>query len=137
MKLRFDENLPPALVGALPSSFPESQHVDRCGLGAKDDGVIWDYAKANGFVIVTNDSDFEERGVLRGAPPKVIWLRTGNCTTTANLVALLGHHSGVIDRFEGQRRRNPRDFADRRGVIASDGQRRVARPKVPPGRFPI
>jgi predicted nuclease of predicted toxin-antitoxin system len=98
MKLLFDENLPPALVEALAVSFPGSRHVDRCGLGATDDAAIWDYAKANGFWIVTKDSDFEERSVLLGAPPKVIWLRTGNCTT-ARLVALLAHHAEAVRRL--------------------------------------
>lgn len=99
MKLLFDENLPPALVEALAVSFPGSSHVDRCGLGATDDGAIWDYAKVNGFCIVTKDSDFEERSVLFGAPPKVIWLRTGNCTTV-RLVALLRLRAEAIGRFE-------------------------------------
>ena len=99
MKLLFDENLPPALVVALADAFPASQHVEPCGLGTKDDAVIWDYAKAHGFVLVTKDADFEERSVLLGAPPKVIWLRTGNCTT-AHLVALLMTHAESIQRFE-------------------------------------
>jgi predicted nuclease of predicted toxin-antitoxin system len=30
---------------------------------------------------VTKDVDFSDRSVLRGFPPKVIWLRRGNCTT--------------------------------------------------------
>ena len=99
MKLLFDENLPPALVEALADSFPGSRHVDRSGLGSTDDAAIWDYAKANGFCIATKDSDFEERSVLFGAPPKVIWLRTGNCTTL-RLVALLRLHAEAIGRFE-------------------------------------
>ncbi len=67
-------------------------------MGATDDAAIWDYAGANGFCIVTKDSDFEERSVLFGAPPKVIWLRTGNCRT-ARLVALLVLHAEAIRRL--------------------------------------
>ena len=51
------------------------------GLAETDDRVIWQHAKANGFNLVTQDADFAEMAVLYGAPPKVIWLRIGNCTT--------------------------------------------------------
>ena len=44
------------------------------------DTVIWRYAQAHDYVIVTQDSDFAERGQLYGAPPKVVWLRCGNAT---------------------------------------------------------
>jgi predicted nuclease of predicted toxin-antitoxin system len=37
--------------------------------------------KREWFRQVFKDSDFSERSVLRGSPPKVIWLRIGNCTT--------------------------------------------------------
>jgi predicted nuclease of predicted toxin-antitoxin system len=36
--------------------------------------------------------------VLRGAPPKVIWLRIGNCTTD-EVAQLLRQHLGDIRRF--------------------------------------
>jgi predicted nuclease of predicted toxin-antitoxin system len=45
------------------------------------DDKVWNYAGENGFAMVTKDSDFSELSVLRGSPPKVIWLRIGNCTT--------------------------------------------------------
>jgi predicted nuclease of predicted toxin-antitoxin system len=37
-----------------------------------DDDQIWDYALQNGFVIVSKDNDFYQRGVLPGHPPKFI-----------------------------------------------------------------
>ncbi len=98
MKLLFDENLPPALVGATRASFPGALHVHSCGLGAVDDATVWDYAKTNDCTIVTKDSDYEERSILLGAPPKVIWLRTGNCTTDY-LVSLLTFHAPAIRAF--------------------------------------
>ncbi len=100
MKLLFDENLPPALVKASQATFPGSAHVHECGLGAVDDLRVWDYAKRAEFVIVTKDSDYEERSVMLGSPPKVIWLRTGNCTT-AHLVSLLALHEATIHAFGG------------------------------------
>ncbi|MEP6622194.1 MAG: DUF5615 family PIN-like protein [bacterium] len=40
---------------------------------------FWDRAKADVFVLVTKDEDFQRLSVLLGAPPKVIWVRLGNC----------------------------------------------------------
>ena len=54
--------------------------MHECGLGSADDEAIWQYAKNNGFTIISKDSDFQERSVLRGYPPKVVWLRAANCT---------------------------------------------------------
>ncbi len=82
MKLLFDENLSPRLPQVLAGLFPESLHVHDCGLGRGDDSAIWGYAKEHGLTIVSKDSDFQERSVLFGHPPKVIWLRAANCTTS-------------------------------------------------------
>jgi predicted nuclease of predicted toxin-antitoxin system len=81
VKLLFDENLSPLLVDLLSDLFPGSAHVHQCGLGSADDAAIWQYAKINGFTIVSKDSDFEERSVLLGSPPKFIWVRANNCTS--------------------------------------------------------
>lgn len=81
MKLLFDENLSPKLVGLLASSFPGSVHVHAAGLGAGTDAEVWAYAQQHGCTIVSKDSDFVELSILRGAPPKLVWLRIGNCTT--------------------------------------------------------
>ena len=80
MKLLFDENLSPKLAVNLSDIFPDSQHVDRLGLGGESDNVVWDYAKQNGYVLISKDSDFYDKSVLFGHPPKVIWIRRGNCS---------------------------------------------------------
>lgn len=49
------------------------------GLDASDDLFIWNFACDHYFTIVTKDSDFCDLNILRGHPPKVIWLRIGNC----------------------------------------------------------
>lgn len=82
MKLLFDENLSHRMAKALSDVYPGSVHPRDCGLRGASDDEIWRYAKDNGFVIVSKDSDFSERSALLGSPPKVIWLRVGNCTTT-------------------------------------------------------
>jgi len=98
MKLLLDENLPPALGVALAPIFPGSTHVEPCGLHSAPDESIWTFARGQGFAIVTKDADFEALSVLRGSPPKVIWLCTGNCTTEA-LVTLFRRHEREIARF--------------------------------------
>ncbi len=80
MKLLFDQNLSHRLPARLADLFPSSAHVRTAALDQSPDDQIWDYARANGFCIVTQDSDFAERSRLYGAPPKVVWLRCGNAT---------------------------------------------------------
>ena len=82
MRLLFDENLARRLESALSNLYPGSLHIADCGLLGASDAEIWQYAKDNGLVIVSKDSDFSQRSSLFGSPPKVIWLRIGNCTTT-------------------------------------------------------
>ena len=98
MKLLFDENLSPRLAKALADVYPDSAHVHQCGLDSSDDLAIWQYAKANGFTIISKDSDFQERSVLYGHPPKIIWLRVGNCTS-AEIESLLHVARSTITRF--------------------------------------
>ena len=81
MKLLLDENLSPRLIASIQDLYPGSAHVEECDLVNTADEIVWDYARENGFAIATKDSDFSELSVLRGSPPKVIWLRIGNCTT--------------------------------------------------------
>jgi predicted nuclease of predicted toxin-antitoxin system len=81
MKLLLDQNLSPKLVNRLADLFPGSVHVQSAGLDSADDDQIWAYARNNGHAIVTKDEDYNNLSVLRGVPPKVIWLQLGNCTT--------------------------------------------------------
>jgi predicted nuclease of predicted toxin-antitoxin system len=60
-----------------------------------DDHEVWNYAQTNGFTIVTRDSDYNELLVLRGFPPKVIWIRRGNCSTN-EIAAILRSHLADI-----------------------------------------
>jgi predicted nuclease of predicted toxin-antitoxin system len=83
VKLLFDENLSPKLVRLLEREFPGSTHVEDLELRGSTDERIWAYARENGFTIVSKDTDFQERSVLYGAPPKVIWLAIGNAGTSA------------------------------------------------------
>jgi predicted nuclease of predicted toxin-antitoxin system len=81
MKLLFDHNLSPQLVNRFADLYPDSQHVFRFGMDQDDDRQIWEYAAQNDFTIVTRDSDYNDLSLLLGFPPKVIWIRRGNCST--------------------------------------------------------
>lgn len=81
MKLLFDQNLSPRLVGRLSDVYPGSIHVSEVGLARALDRAIWEYAREHGFAVVTKDADFGELSVLEGFPPNVVWIRRGNCST--------------------------------------------------------
>lgn len=98
MKLLFDENLSPKMVLALADIFPDSAHVDRIGLGGSSDDEVWHYAKANGFMLVSKDADFYEKSMLYGHPPKVIWIKRGNCTNR-QIQLLLRNKAELIAEF--------------------------------------
>ena len=97
MKLLFDENLSFKLCRQLSDLFPDSSQVRLIGLERADDRAIWDYGKANGYVLVTLDADFVDLASLLGPPPKVIRLRCGNQTTTAIEALLRGHAALIVD----------------------------------------
>ena len=98
MKLLFDQNLSFKLCQTIADLFPDSNHVGLIGLSEVADRELWDYAKAYGFTIVSQDADFAEMAALLGSPPKVIWLRAGNQPTIA-IVALLRCHAELIVAF--------------------------------------
>lgn len=99
MKLLIDQNLLPMLVDRLSDIFPGSLHVQTAGLDCADDDQIWDFARLNSFAIVSKDADYNLMSVMRGTPPKVIWLQTGNCTT-AQVEALFRAACSDIEAFQ-------------------------------------
>ena len=99
MKLLLDQNISHKLVKELEDLFPRSNHVYLLDLQKASDEKIWNYARDNSFTIVTQDSDFNERSLIYGYPPKVIWLRTSN-VSTQNTKRLLKEHSQDILLFE-------------------------------------
>jgi predicted nuclease of predicted toxin-antitoxin system len=64
VKLLLDENLSDRIIHRIIDLYPDSEHVKTLGLINTDDAVIWDHAKANGFVIVSKDADFHQRSLL-------------------------------------------------------------------------
>ena len=102
MKLLLDENLAPRLAASLQASFPDSAHVRDVGLKSAADIEVWEYARVNGFAVVSKDWDFQQLSFVRGAPPKVVWIRRGNCSVR-ELDELLRSHVDVIKAFGDDR----------------------------------
>ena len=73
MKLLFDQNLSPRLVNRLSDLYPDSNHVYPLGIDRVADKEVWEYARREGYLVVTKDADFSDLCMLLGFPPKVIW----------------------------------------------------------------
>lgn len=97
MKLLLDENLSRRIVPFLETDFPGSTQVALIGMERASDEDIWRYARDNGFFIVTKDADFYDLSLIRGAPPKVIWLKSGNVTKSAVAQILLTNRAYIED----------------------------------------
>jgi len=102
VRLLFDNNLAPRLVTDLADLYASSLHVSSLGLSIPDDEV-WHYARIHERVIVSKDSGFHQRSLLYGHPPKVVWIRRGNCSTRT-IAALLRDHFEEIVRFVADER---------------------------------
>jgi len=98
MELLFDQNISFRLIKRIIDLFPDSKQVRELGLENSTDIEIFDFAKRNDFAIVTFDSDFCDLNIIRGFPPKIIWIRTGN-TTTKNLENILRKKYDLIELF--------------------------------------
>ena len=97
MRLLFDQNLSPKLVGRLSDLYPDSTHVSFMGLDRSLDEAVWVYAREGGYTIVTKDADFDELRQARGHPPRVVWLQIGNSTTQRIETLLRDRHAAVLE----------------------------------------
>ena len=102
MRLLFDQNISPKIIKQLDADFPGSRHVRHVGLEDASDSIIFDYAKLNNLSIVTFDSDFVDLNIVRGIPPKIIWLKTGNLTTRSISEMLKKNVAIIIEFLESE-----------------------------------
>jgi len=86
-------------VRRLAREFPGSAHTYNLGLGEADDREIWIYAREHGFAIVSKDSDFHQLSVREGPPPKVVWVRLGNCSVD-DVETILRAHVKDLEEFD-------------------------------------
>lgn len=100
MKFLFDQNISHRILQFLPEVFDGSSHVKLEGLVNSPDKKIWEFAKKKHFIIVTQDSDFNELNSLYGFPPKIIWIRTGNLKTQRIIEILIQSYNEIVS-FSG------------------------------------
>ncbi|MBV6439778.1 MAG: hypothetical protein DYG98_09955 [Haliscomenobacteraceae bacterium CHB4] len=99
MKLLIDQNISFRLKARIAVAFPDSYHVKDLNLTDLPDASIFDYARQHQFdSILTLDEDFHNLVLVRGTPPKVIWLRIGNCSTSVQAQVIL-RNLAVIQAF--------------------------------------
>jgi predicted nuclease of predicted toxin-antitoxin system len=72
---------------------------NRYKTGLSKDESVWTYAAQHGFTIISKDTDFHQRSFLYGHPPKVVWIRRGNCSTT-EIEAISRAQRKNLQRFE-------------------------------------
>jgi len=97
MKILLDANISWKLVNKLKPIFGECAHVDLIGLDVPADDIeIWNYALENNFIIVTKDNDFLNLLEIKGYPPKIVLLRTGN-NSSHGLMELLVNKKLMIE----------------------------------------
>ncbi len=102
INLLLDANLSWRLTKALPKDeFNEIAHVDFIQLPVPAKDIeIWNWAKINGYCIVTNDEDFLDLLIQKGFPPKIVLLRTGNQSTKTLSEILVKHKKSIVDLME-------------------------------------
>ena len=84
IQLLLDANLSWRSTAALKKHYGDCFHVDHIGLRVPAKDVeIWEYARQNGLIIVSNDEDFTNILAVKGFPPKVVLLKTGNQSRAA------------------------------------------------------
>lgn len=96
MKLLLDQNLSHHLCVLLSDVFDVIDHVKHHSLQSANDDNVWQFAKNNSYTIVTKDSDFVEKAILYGAPPQIIWIKSGNCSTETIEILLRKNSSKMI-----------------------------------------
>jgi predicted nuclease of predicted toxin-antitoxin system len=90
MRFLVDAQLPPLLAHHLASLGHQAEHTADLGLASSNDREIWQYAVANGAIIVTKDEDFVTIRALAESGPSVLWIRIGN-TTKSELLKRFTH----------------------------------------------
>ncbi len=98
MKLLFDQNISHRILKSVADEFLGSTTVKSEKLVDSSDKSIWEFARKTNYIIVTQDSDFNDLNSLYGFPPKIIWIRTGNLRTE-ELANILNTHITEIKDF--------------------------------------
>jgi predicted nuclease of predicted toxin-antitoxin system len=97
MRLITDENISWRLKRLIPEweILPSNEIETSVRL---TDLMIWRFSKKHQYAILTFDEDFSEIQNLYSYPPKIIWLRTGNASTS-EIASLLIKYKDDIEAF--------------------------------------
>ena len=100
MRFLIDAQLPPGLAKFIQENGHEALHVTEINLGRHDDVQICDYARLNGYTILTKDQDFMDRWLISREKAPVVLIRLGNCTNRALWQWLAPLLAEIVDRLK-------------------------------------
>lgn len=92
----------PLIAKEISSIYSGAAHVKDFALEQTDDNKIWNFAKTNDYIIVSKDSDFHQKSLLWGHPPKFIFLLVGNCSTSDIVQVLINNYSTIVAFSENE-----------------------------------
>ena len=96
-RLLLDNNISHRLLPKIEDIFPNSNHVMPLNLDTASDMQVWQYAKMNNFTILTKDSDFNDLAIYKGIPPKIIWIKVGNCKVSEIETLLKSYQKAIFE----------------------------------------
>ena len=97
-KLLFDNNISHRVLARISDIFLDTTHVMLENLDESSDEIVWYFARRNDYAIVTKDSDFNDLAIHKGTPPKIIWIKLGNCKVV-EIENILRKNLEVINAF--------------------------------------
>jgi len=96
-KLLFDNNISHRVLSKISDIFPDSSHAMLENLDESTDLEVWKFARKNQMAIVTKDSDFNDLAIYRGVPPKIIWVRLGNCKVDEIVKLIVANNLTILE----------------------------------------
>ncbi|MBN8683681.1 MAG: DUF5615 family PIN-like protein [Chitinophagales bacterium] len=98
MQLLFDQNISSRIIARIVHLFPGAVHVKTLNLTDVSDSKIFMFARLNNIdAIVSQDQDFNLLQLEHGIPPKIIWIKTGNCSTATLTNVLIRNHQDILN----------------------------------------
>lgn len=96
--------LPPGLATRLSERGYSAEHVNRIGLGAASDAVIWEHTRSTRAILVTKDEDFVGFALREPSGPQVVWLRVGNIDNDSLWVTIGAALDEILSALEAGER---------------------------------
>ncbi len=104
MKFIVDNQLPAALARWLSARGADAVHVLDIGFDARPDTEIWEWAFGEERIVVSKDEDFLHLANRVGDTGRLLWVRVGNCRTTALLARFAVEWEAIQQAFAGGQR---------------------------------